>query len=525
MASVEALYENYELLQNAKNPSEHPAAFKEILAASKGDAKQRQLACQFIVKFVKSFSEFQEQAIEAHIDLCEDEEPLIRRYAIKELPSFCKDGSENVSKIAFILAQLMETEDTVELQVVYSSLLQLLKKSPKECLTGVFDHLKSETSSDSARARNCNFLIAKLSLLSDAQLNIEVEKYIAEQAREAMKTADVPTFAGLLGILSSLKSMQRLTARQQLIESIGDKAGIKNSAFSEDAITSFYLCTSQALNLFSKNVGSTTYFSCLCEKVLPAYMKFAAKAKTEASTLPSKLQMFKLLAELATHSGADVPLVALQHLFQTLLDLMPSPPEQVSDEDFKNYPNLELALVECVIYAFHSVAANHTDFFTAPEAAARLADFRKRLQYFALGLKVYTKKLNDDLSKKTKAELLTDEMKIKSDALNICNNLNAIIRDLFRNPPQYLAKVTLSWKKADAPPAEPKPAVALKRPSTEKEVNGDGRGGKSQRPLYRPPGGRYSTNVQFDGGNRLGVRGGRGGTRGGSRGATRDTRY
>jgi Apoptosis inhibitory protein 5 (API5) len=51
----------------------------------------------------------------------------IRRLAIKELPSFCKDLKENTPKISDILAQLLNATDPMEVQQVNISLQALSK--------------------------------------------------------------------------------------------------------------------------------------------------------------------------------------------------------------------------------------------------------------------------------------------------------------------------------------------------------------------------------------------------------------
>ena len=69
-----------------------------------------------------------------------------------------------------------------------------------------------------------------------------------------MASADGSTFAGLLGILTSLKSMQLLTVRKQMVEVIETKAGVNKPSAEFDkiaVISTFYLCTQQAVPFFS----------------------------------------------------------------------------------------------------------------------------------------------------------------------------------------------------------------------------------------------------------------------------------
>lgn len=531
VVSLEKLYSNYDMLSAGKaTEAEMQTAFKEILGAVKGDTKAKQLACQFIVKFYKKFPSMEGQAIDAQLDLCEDEEQSIRRYAIKELPNFCKDNPTNVSKIADILSQLLATDDNVELVVVQGSLYQLLKANPKECLTGVFQQLANPSDAEdvSVREKTCKFISSKLATFADNELNAETEKYIVTTVKNMMTSADACTFAGLLGILSVLKSMKLLTVRQQMIEVIETKAGIAQEATafeSNKAITSFYMCCEQAIPFFSKNVSSHKFAVCMCEKVLPAAMKKYSASTTEVpKDLPTKKEMLKLLAELSTHSSTDqVTLVTIQYLFQVLMDLLPSPPEALAsgDEAFAGVATEDLYAVECAIYSFHLLSASHKEFFTAPEAQARMADLRKRLQYFALAVQSHTKKLNEGLKAIKDPE--ADEAMTRKELLVVCGNISAIIKDLFRIPPQHTAVVTLSWKTPTAAPVTEKPKVApgqkrnftpISGPTKDKEeYSSNGVTPKMSRPYNQRGGGRG------------GYYGGRGGAYGGNRGGGYNRRW
>lgn len=48
-----------------------------ILAAVKGSQAEKRLASQFITRFFKFFPKLQENAIDAMLDLCEDEDNMV----------------------------------------------------------------------------------------------------------------------------------------------------------------------------------------------------------------------------------------------------------------------------------------------------------------------------------------------------------------------------------------------------------------------------------------------------------------
>lgn len=98
------------------------------------------MAAQFIGKFFKHFPALAESAIDASLDLCEDESVTIRRQAIKNLPQLCKDTKEHVPKIADILAQLLIVDDAIELQQVHLSLEAVLKTDARGTFAGLVSY-------------------------------------------------------------------------------------------------------------------------------------------------------------------------------------------------------------------------------------------------------------------------------------------------------------------------------------------------------------------------------------------------
>lgn len=62
----------------------------------------------------------------------------MRKQAIKDLPSLCKENNEYTPKVTDILGQLLQTNDTTELSVVQSSIMTLCKNDIKGNLHSVF---------------------------------------------------------------------------------------------------------------------------------------------------------------------------------------------------------------------------------------------------------------------------------------------------------------------------------------------------------------------------------------------------
>ena len=97
--------------------------------------------------------------------------------------------------------------------------------------------------------------------------------------------------------------------------------------------------------------------------------------------------------------------------------------------------------------------------------------------------------------------------KIKIVALRTTNNINTLIKDLFRNPPSYKAAVTLSFKPLSAKPGATADSTAAKRPGitpitfqSGDETTKPKKGRGSEIPIYSPPAGKFSEKAgQFTG--------------------------
>lgn len=72
---IDELYRHHDVLAEAgEEASKHNESYKYILDAVRtGQERVKQLACQFIPKFFKYFDKLDSQAINAMLDLCEEE--------------------------------------------------------------------------------------------------------------------------------------------------------------------------------------------------------------------------------------------------------------------------------------------------------------------------------------------------------------------------------------------------------------------------------------------------------------------
>ncbi|CAG2056907.1 unnamed protein product [Timema podura] len=297
------------------------------------------------------------------------------------------------------------------------------------------------------------------------------------------------------------------------------------------SVSTILACFKLALPYFSSQVNSTRFVSYVCEQVLPRLGE--VKVQEEGSN--PQLELLKLFAELCTHCGAlDNADAKLDKIFNKLLDYMPLPPDTDPENPNQSEPRLEFSHVECLMYAYHRLGKQSPDTLTKDQD--RLKDFKLRLQYFARGIQGYIKKLREALHGKTAEELKTEENKIKVIALKTTSNINTLIKDLFHSPPSFKSVISLSWKpttgaavghaihkdggttstgqKRHTPITFSSDSPSSKHYKTE----------KSQREIYQPPSGKYSTKVSSYTPYQQQSRGGRARGRGGFRGTTRGFR-
>uniref|UniRef100_A0A7N9AW48 Apoptosis inhibitor 5 n=1 Tax=Mastacembelus armatus TaxID=205130 RepID=A0A7N9AW48_9TELE len=405
----------------------------------------------------------------------------IRRQAIKELPRFAT--GENILRVADILTQLLQTDDTAEFNQVNAALLSIFKTDAKGTLGGLFSQILQ--GEDIVRERAIKFLSTKLKTLPEDVMTKEVEDYVFAETKKVLEDVTGEEFVLLMRVVSGLRVLQTVSGRQQLVELVVEQAFLEQALnpADPDTVDRLLQCTRQALPLFSKNVHSTRFVTYFCDHVLPNLSTLTSPV----AELDIQLEVLKLLAEMSPFCGDMEKLEAnLNMLFTKLLEFMPLPPEEVEngENSASEEPKLQFSYVECLLFSFHQLGKKLPDFLLDKVDAERLKDFKIR-------------QLRVALQGKTGDALKTEENKIKVVALKITNNINVLIKDLFHNPPSYKSTVTLSWK-----PVQKTEAVAPKRPSGE-EMGSGGTTKKQNSPLprrdarqiYNPPSGKYSSSI------------------------------
>jgi len=523
--NVDKLYECGSALSAAKAGefAKYEEEFKTILNGVKGDNNTKRLSSQFISRFFSKYPTLANDSLDAILDLCEDDDVDIRKQAIKDLPTLCREVKEFLPKIADVLSQLLQTEDKGEIVVIQNSLMSLFRRDAKGTLIGLFSQVR--TGGDIVRDRALKFLHLKLKTEGNELIvSKDTESILLQEIKLSIEECTADEFHMFMAMLGATSLPKTISGQSMIVELIAHSCQLHKEQFDatdEETADRLIHCANAALPYFSSQVRSTQFADFLCNKVLPAFESFDTTIQT---------QILKLLAEVCMFTGnLEKPLEATQTIYKLLMDAVPHQPETATDstDDF------EFTKLECLLFAFHTVASQAPTFLT--DNPDLLKEFKTRLQYFALAIQGYIRKLDEFIKNKNKIELQKEENQVRVVAHRSAKNISTIIKDLFKIPPSYKSKIVVSWRPPnDKVALAAGDASAIKRKSISFEAPLDKKKANmasgpntltKKRPagnnkVYAPPQGKYSSNLgrvvddEDSSQQNFGKRGGRGGFRG-----------
>ena len=445
MDGVEHLYKSFGVLADAKDKaSEFPLEYQNILDSSKGSSGEKRLGATFIPRFFKYFPDYQLNALNCLLDLCEDEDSTIRRLAIKALPSLCYDTKDHLTKIADVLTQLLPTGNALELSIVRNALKEVIELDAKGAIIGIFSQINA--GDDDSREHAVNFLKEKvLEMIPKVfDSNPDATEALTDEIQKAMPDVTGDEFQVFISLLSKLKTFE--TEHDQLVDLIAEQAELDNELHPGDveALEKFITCSRSAIPFFQKGASAESFFVFMIEKILPV-IEDICNGGDESSEM--KLDLYKILAEISTHKISEEALrMSVEPIFTKLLHFMPLPvvkEEKAAEEsEDSSESQIEFSYVECLMYSFHQVARKYPEFLTAAEAADKLRDFKLRLQHVGQRCQTYIKQIKMALNEKSGKD---EEYKVKVIALRTTSNIHTLVKDLFHSPPSYNNHVNLSW--------------------------------------------------------------------------------
>ncbi|KAJ8761434.1 hypothetical protein K2173_001565 [Erythroxylum novogranatense] len=526
---IEKLYEFGERLNESKDKSQNLKDYQGIIDAAKTSIKAKQLAAQLIPRFFKFFPDLSTQAVDAHLDLIEEEELGVRVQAIRGLPLFCKDTPEHLSKIVDILVQLLAAEEIVERDAVHKALMSLLRQDVKASLTALFKHIGTadEPSTDEfIREKVLTFIRDKVFPLKSELLRPqeEMERHITDLIKKSLEDVTGAEFRMFMDFLKSLSIFgekappERMKELISIIEGQADLDAQFNVS-DGDHIDRLISCLYMALPFFLRGASSSKFLNYLNKHIVPVFEKLPEERK---------LDLLKAVAEISPYTLPQDSRQILPSIVQLLKNYMPRR---------KTGEEMNFTYVECLLYAFHHLAHK------APNASNSLCgykivtgqpsdrlgedfselykDFTERLSNVEELTRATMKKLTQGMAEHNKAMAAakTDEAKdsVKTQkqnttiGLRTCNNILAMTKPLHSKTPSFIGdkSVNLSWKEAAKPSVPSNTTTGGKRPAN--AANGSGNVAKK---------GRGAGGLQNQLVNRAleGLSHGRGGARGRGRG-------
>lgn len=220
---------------------------------------------------------------------------------MKTLPVFCKENKEYVSKVADILAQLLQLDDVQEYNIACNSLLQVLKEDPLPSIKCIFKHIHEADSL--IRERCIKFFIHKIKTLDKSIITPEIEDSIIAEVKKAVQSANAEEYIHLMPYLVSTKLANTLVGQQELIDITTEQLELDQEFDPLDKESNnanrLISCIKYILPVFSAKLESTKFVCYICDQVLPQWESIGSLEQGE------KLQLVILrqLAELCIHCG------------------------------------------------------------------------------------------------------------------------------------------------------------------------------------------------------------------------------
>ncbi|KAA3678031.1 uncharacterized protein DEA37_0006503 [Paragonimus westermani] len=526
--SISELYAHYDTVNNeTATLEEKEAAYRSILMGIKGGGKEKRLACQFIARFSKQFDSFKEESFNCILDLCDDEDSVIRKQAIHDLLQFAKRIPSFIPRAADVFVQMLQVDDTSELHLISMGLSTLLHMEPKFTLAGIFNQLLT-VNPDNPREHVMKFLVDRLKTLPEDKLTTEVEELIVEQTNKVLRDVSEEEFPLLISILSSLRCMSTVPGRQKLVGMITEQALQACPEFNPTdpaCIAQIRESGKQAALCVSKNVHARELYIYLLQKVVPKLMELPDSLKDD------RLALLRVTAELSNSPGLDLSVVLstdvephLEAAYDALVHFLPEIPQSesrpeaavdmdkpASDNDSESlkhdaFSGVKFAELECLLCICCQLGRIKPPFFGGysceeeretthvQSGAVRLRLIRPRLQYLSQVAHEYGQSVAVRLNQNGEM----DEAKTKLSARNLATNIQNLVRNFFHNPPLFKTTVTLSWIHSASNTTSPgakRPAPASTNPDS---ITGPPATSSTRRelPRYTPPVGQWSRAAQ-----------------------------
>ncbi|KAF7493288.1 Apoptosis inhibitor 5-B [Sarcoptes scabiei] len=445
VSNLAKLYEYYEELNEKRDfdTERSKKIFNSILDCTRGSSHEKQLSCQFISKFFPEFPSLQEEAIDAILDLCEDDDPYIRRRAIKELPNLCKNCSSIIVRITDILIQLLQSEDQLELSIVYQSLLTVANYNFEFFLTAIFAPLINENVDDSSRDLVMKFLESRFSYLNPDLFNDKIDDLIINNFKKVLKNATKEECIIVMDILPKLKKFKSFRGHRILVEMVEEMLDPDMKDFdvlNQDSIDKFMYFL-RYVTQYVSFCPSLKLFFFIGLKILPQFSLIRSqKNGIDWEILKIFSELSYAITKLDENQMQDLK-ACHDNVFEILMNFIPKLPETVESSSY-NLPDPEVSHLECLLFCLHRFGKiAEIDLTKHP----KFKEFKMRLHFTVRGVRLYNSKLKLLSPSAQTNPIKDDENKLRSMALKATDNIYALTKDFLKNPVVYNAAIYPSF--------------------------------------------------------------------------------
>eukprot|EP00698_Gefionella_okellyi_P009998 TRINITY_DN2573_c0_g1_i1.p1 TRINITY_DN2573_c0_g1~~TRINITY_DN2573_c0_g1_i1.p1 ORF type:complete len:559 (-),score=193.89 TRINITY_DN2573_c0_g1_i1:66-1742(-) len=457
--TIDRLYECDAILSGSGAAiAQHQVEFQAIMSGTKGETKVKQLAAQLIPKYFAQFPSLASAAVDAVLDLAEDDVLATRIFAIRSFPLICKDQPTQIENLVNALAQLMQSDESIELETIRVALNKLLAIDAKATVTAMFNSIN--TAEDGSRAKVISFVPTAIAAQPELFRRPDVEAALIDSIKKTLPSTDASEFTTFISLLCTLPRFQGSpAAAAELVDILGDKAGLNEdfSPANNDAVQMFLGCFNLAVKQFPRAGRAPRFLKFTAEKVFPVFAQ-----------LPQAVQktVLQAVAESAAYANGDDARLLLPIVYGMFLAAVPVKP---AEAEAAAAVNIDLADIECVLFIFQQLAAK------APGALNPLcgikiltgqpsdnigADFSTKLVDFKARLSFLDEKANDLLRRNqqeisklattgTPEEISANRAQREQIiATNrVVKNVRALVQKLNRKDPDFSIKsgITLSW--------------------------------------------------------------------------------
>ena len=142
------------------------------------------------------------------------------------MPNICRDRKELVTKIADVLAQLLLSEDPLELNIVNQALITLANYDIKSFLLALFGQILD--GEDETRDRVVKFFGTKFRTIKPDLLTKEIEEFILENCKKILIDVTKEEFITLMTLLAGLKISKTVHGHNNLLAIVKDQSELNN---------------------------------------------------------------------------------------------------------------------------------------------------------------------------------------------------------------------------------------------------------------------------------------------------------